>query len=213
MTSEAAKGIPEVVGGDPTPGRGRGGPAEPRIVVSYGFWLFIVSDIIMFSALFASYAVLSNRTAGGPSGKDLFDLSNVAIETACLLLSSFTCGMLSLSVEAKNRLQTYFSAALTFALGAGFLGLEIKEFAGMMGSGAGPDRSAFLSAFFTLVGMHGFHVTAGLIWLVIMMAQVATRGFRPATLIRLQCFSLFWHALDIIWIALFTVVYLFGVLQ
>jgi cytochrome o ubiquinol oxidase subunit 3 len=157
--------------------------------------------------------VLSNRTAGGPSGRDLFDLTNVAIETACLLLSSFTCGMLSLSVEARNHMFTYASAALTFALGVSFLGLEIREFAVMIDNGDGPDRSAFLSAFFSLVGMHGFHVTAGLIWLVIMMAQVATRGYRPATLIRLQCFTLFWHALDIIWVALFTIVYLFGVLQ
>jgi cytochrome o ubiquinol oxidase subunit 3 len=211
MTSESAKGLPEE-GQSEAPGRGRGGPAEPRIVVGYGFWIFILSDIIMFSALFAAYAVLSGRTANGPTGKQLFDLSNVAIETACLLFSSFTCGFVTVAAEHKERGNTYLFAAITFILGAAFLGLEITEFSSMVAQGAGPDRSAFLSAFFTLVGMHGLHVTVGLLWLLTMMAQIATRGFRPTTLIRLHCFSLFWHALDIIWVALFTVVYLFGVL-
>jgi cytochrome o ubiquinol oxidase subunit 3 len=209
MTSEAAKGLSPEAHSD-APGRGRGGPADKRIIVGYGFWIFILSDIIMFSALFAAYAVLSGRTAGGPTGKELFDLKNVAIETACLLFSSFTCGFVTVAAEHREKLNTYIFAAITFALGAAFLGLELTEFAGMVAHEAGPDRSAFLSAFFTLVGMHGLHVTLGLIWLVVMMAQVATRGFRPTTLIRLHCFSLFWHALDIIWVALFTVVYLFA---
>jgi cytochrome o ubiquinol oxidase subunit 3 len=211
MTTEAAKGLPQA-GQSEAPGRGRGGPADRRIVVGYGFWIFILSDIIMFSALFATYAVLSNRTAGGPAGKQLFDLTNVAIETGCLLFSSFTCGFVTVAAEHREKLNTYIFSAITFALGATFLGLELTEFTGMIAQGAGPDRSAFLSAFFTLVGMHGLHVTVGLLWLVIMMVQIATRGFQSTTLIRLHCFSLFWHALDIIWIALFTVVYLFGVL-
>ncbi len=210
MNTEAAKGLPE--GDTEARGRGRGGPADTRTVVSYGFWLFILSDFVLFSAVFAAYAVLSGRTAGGPSGKQLFDLSHVAIETGCLLLSSFTCGMMALAIQARSKPMTYLAAAATFLLGAAFLWLELAEFIDMASHGAGPDRSAFLSSFFTLVGTHGLHVTAGLIWLVVMMAQVATRGFRPTTLWRLHCFSLFWHALDIIWVALFTIVYLMGVL-
>jgi len=193
------------------PGHGPGGPAPVAIVVSFGFWIFLLSDIVMFSALFAAYAVLSARTAGGPSGRQLFDLSHVAIETGCLLTSSFTCGLLMLAVEARRKAATYLAAAVTFALGAAFLWIELSEFAGMIARGDGPSRSAFLSAFFTLVGTHGLHVTVGLIWLTVMMAQVATRGYRPTTIRRLRCFSLFWHALDIVWIAVFTVVYLMGV--
>ena len=212
MTSAAAKGLPKTEGNDVAPGHGSGGPAQPRIVVSYGFWIFILSDIVMFSALFATYAVLHGRTAGGPTSKQLFDLTHVATETGCLLLSSFTCGILSLMTDARKVLQTYGAALVTFALGAAFLWLEVSEFATMIHQGAGPDRSAFLSSFYALVGMHGLHVTAGLVWLVVMMAQVATRGFLPRTQWRIHCFSLFWHALDIIWVALFTIVYLMGVL-
>ena len=184
--------------------------ASKRIVVGYGFWIFLLSDIIMFAAFFASYAVLSNETAGGPGGKDLFDLRNVAIETACLLASSFTCGMASLGLEARKAWLFYGGMAVTFVLGAAFLGLEVIEFVDMVGKGAGPSRSAFLSAFFSLVGCHGLHVTAGLLWLLTMMAQVYAKGSRPEILRRVMCFSLFWHALDIIWVALFTVVYLYG---
>jgi cytochrome o ubiquinol oxidase subunit 3 len=193
-------------------GRSGGGPADPDTVVAYGFWIFLLSDIIMFSALFAAYAVLRDRTAGGPAGKQLFDLGHVAIETGCLLLSSFTCGLMSLALEGKRVTLAYLSGAVTFALGAVFLGLEISEFAGMFAHGDGPQRSAFLSAFFTLVGMHGFHVTCGLIWLAVMGVQIATRGLDERVERRLRCFALFWHALDIVWVALFTVVYLIGVL-
>jgi cytochrome o ubiquinol oxidase subunit 3 len=189
---------------------GGGSLAEKRIVVGYGFWIFLLSDIIMFSAFFATYAVLADATAGGPSGRDLFDLDNVAIETACLLLSSFTCGIASIGAQTGRGLWFHGAMAATFALGATFLGLEIREFAGMVAQGAGPSRSAFLSAFFTLVGCHGLHVTLGLLWLLTMMAQVAAKGYRPDILRRMLCFSLFWHALDIIWVALFTVVYLMG---
>jgi cytochrome o ubiquinol oxidase subunit 3 len=184
-----------------------------RIIVGYGFWIFLLSDIVMFSAFFASYAVLSSETAGGPSGKTLFDLRNVAIETTCLLLSSFTCGVASVGAQFKNGWMFYGGMTVTFLLGAGFLALEIQEFAGMVAMGAGPSRSAFLSAFFSLVGCHGLHVTVGLLWLLTMMAQIFAKGYRADILRRMLCFSLFWHALDIIWVALFTVVYLMGVGQ
>ena len=187
------------------------GPAPKRIVVAYGFWIFLLSDIVMFSALFAAYAALVHATAGGPSGAVLFNQGTAAVETACLLLSSYTCGMMSLAVNSRSRQAVYFFAAVTFALGTMFLALELREFAGMISDGAGPQRSAFLSAFFTLVGCHGLHVTAGLVWLTVMMAQVAVKGLRANVERRLLCFALFWHALDIIWVWLFTVVYLIGV--
>jgi cytochrome o ubiquinol oxidase subunit 3 len=181
-----------------------------RIIVGYGFWIFLLSDIIMFSAFFATYAVLVGATAGGPSGRDLFNLHNVAIETACLLLSSFTCGILSIGARAHRGAWFYGAMAATFVLGAAFLFLEVREFAGLVARGAGPTRSGFLSAFFTLVGCHGLHVTAGLLWLLTMMAQVFAKGYRADILRRILCFGLFWHTLDIIWVALFTVVYLMG---
>jgi cytochrome o ubiquinol oxidase subunit 3 len=187
-----------------------GGLAAKRIITGYGFWIFLLSDIIMFSAFFATYAVLAGNTAGGPGGKDLFDLSNVALETAFLLLSSFACGIAGIGAETRRDSWFYGAMAVTFLLGAAFLALEIHEFAGLVAQGAGPTRSAFLSAFFTLVGCHGLHVTAGLLWLLTMMAQVYAKGYRADILRRILCFSLFWHALDIIWVALFTVVYLMG---
>src|SRR6478735_1515283 len=187
------------------------GPAPKRIVVAYGFWIFLLSDIVMFSALFAAYAVLVHSTAGGPTGAQLFNQVTVAIETACLLASSYTCGMMSLAVNSRRRVDTYFFAMITFVLGAAFVTLELREFADMIASGAAPQRSAFLSAFFTLVGCHGLHVAAGLIFLVVMMVQVAVMGFVASVQRRLLCFSLFWHALDIVWVGVFTVVYLMGV--
>ena len=191
-------------------GRGGGGPSPTRIVVAYGFWIFLISDIIMFSALFAAYAVLGGETAGGPTGRELFNLHSVFIETSCLLLSSYTCGLGALSAERGQQDRVYIFAAITFALGAAFLFIEVSEFAGMIGKGAGPSRSAFLSAFFTLVGMHGAHVTSGLIWLIYLMAQVVVKGLRPHVLMRLLCFSLFWHTLDIVWVGVLTLVYLMG---
>jgi cytochrome o ubiquinol oxidase subunit III len=185
-------------------------PASKRIIVGYGFWIFLLSDIIMFSAFFATYAVLSGETAGGPSGKDLFDLHNVAIETACLLLSSFTCGLAAIGARAHNGLMYYGGMAATCVFGLGFLAIEIHEFVGMIDQGAGPTRSAFLSAFFTLVGCHGVHVTLGTLWLLTMVAQVFAKGYRADILRRVLCFALFWHTLDIIWVAIFTVVYLLG---
>jgi cytochrome o ubiquinol oxidase subunit 3 len=183
---------------------------DKRIVAGYGFWLFLLSDIIMFSALFAAYAVLSTATAGGPSGAQLFNLDAAAIESGCLLLSSFTCGLGAAAAAARR--EGWFQAAFltTGVLGAAFVGLEVREFSGMVAQGAGPQRSAFLSAFFALVGCHGVHVSAGLLWLGTMMAQVRAKGFRSDILRRLLCFNLFWHALDIIWVGILTVVYLMG---
>jgi len=185
--------------------------APPHIVTAYGFWVFLISDIVMFAAFFAAYAVLKDNTAGGPRGADLFEVRSVAIETACLLLSSLTCGLASIGVRYRQSTMFYAGMATTFGLGAVFLGLELREFYGMANLGATPDRSAFLSAFFALVGCHGVHVFLGLIWLMTMVAQVSLKGYRADVMRRLQCFALFWHALDIIWVALFGLVYLMGV--
>jgi cytochrome o ubiquinol oxidase subunit 3 len=188
-----------------------GGPASKRTVAGFGFWVYLLSDIVMFSALFATYAVLSHSTAGGPAPGLLFHQGTVALETAILLTSSYTCGLMSMAVSAHRRGAFYLGAIATFALGAAFLGLELNEFADMAARGATPQSSAFLSAFYTLVGCHGLHVAVGLVWLAVMGMQVAARGFAGAVDRRLLCFSLFWHALDIVWVAVFTFVYLMGV--
>jgi cytochrome o ubiquinol oxidase subunit 3 len=184
------------------------GPASARVVAAFGFWLFLLSDIIVFSALFAAYGVLSGQTNGGPSAIELFDKRHVLYETSCLLASSFACGMMMIATDQRDVPLTYFSALVTAAFGIAFLWLEFSEFAHMVQQGAGPTRSAFLSCFFALVGTHGAHVTVGIAWLIVMMAQVGTLGFRPMVVRRIVCFSLFWHALDIVWIGVFTVVYL-----
>ncbi|HEX8989873.1 MAG TPA: cytochrome c oxidase subunit 3 [Rhodocyclaceae bacterium] len=191
-------------------GHGEGGPASERVIVGYGFWLFLLSDIVMFSCFFAAYAVLQAATAGGPTGRELFNPGRVAAETACLLLSSFTCGMSAVATQFRSRRWTQASLFVTGLLGLAFLLLEASDFRDMAARGAGPDRSAFLSAFFALVGCHGLHVSAGLLWLGTMMAQVFVKGFRTDILHRLICFNLFWHTLDIIWVAIFTVVFLLG---
>jgi cytochrome o ubiquinol oxidase subunit III len=188
------------------------GPAPKRIIAGFGFWIFLLSDIVMFSALFASYAVLAKATAGGPTGAQLFNLRTAAMETAFLLLSSYSCGLMSLAINSRQHFGTFFGAVVTFLLGAAFLNLELREFHDMIAMGATPQRSAFLSAFFTLVGCHGLHVAIGLVWLVLMMVQLSFRGFQGVVVRRLHCFSLFWHALDIIWVLIFTIVYLMGVL-
>jgi cytochrome o ubiquinol oxidase subunit III len=194
-----------------TLGHAERGLVSKRIITGYGFWIFLLSDIIMFSAFFATYAVLVGETAGGPSGRELFNLSSVGRETAFLLMSSFTVGLASIGAGARSRSWFYGAMAATFIFGAAFLSIEIREFAGMVARGAGPTRSAFLSAFFTLVGCHGFHITSGLLWLLTMVAQVFAKGFRADILRRIFCFVLFWHALDIIWVGIFTVVYLMGI--
>jgi cytochrome o ubiquinol oxidase subunit III len=210
MTSVTIDRAPTAVSTELARRRGGGGPASKRVVVAFGFWIFILSDMVMFSALFAAYAVLQGNTAGGPTGAELFNLRNVFIETMCLLLSSYTCGVGALSAERRRPARFLIFAVLTFVLGAAFLFIEATEFARMVQIGAGPSRSGFLSAFFTLVGMHGLHVTSGLIALVYLVAQVIAKGLRAAVLRRLLCWSLFWHALDIVWVGVFTLVYLMG---
>ncbi len=198
-----ASGVPE---------RGAGGPAPKRIIVGYGFWIFLLSDVIMFASFFAAYAVLFKNTAGGPTAQQLFDLRNTAVETGCLLASTFTCALASLAVAQRNQKWTQIALLATGVLGLAFITLEVREFATLVGRGAGPSRSAFLSSFFTLVGCHGVHVSAGLLWLGTMMAQFYAKGFRQDICHRFLCFSLFWHALDIIWVGIFSLVYLVGTL-
>ena len=211
MTTEAAT-IGLTHGGSEDTGLGHRGPESKSIVVPYGFWLFVLSDMVLFSALFATYASLVHATDGGPSSNQLFDRSTVAVETMALLFSSFVCGLAMIAAKRANMLWTQVFLFLTGALGLVFLFLELHEFAGLVAIGAPPQRSAFLSAFFTLVGTHGAHVTAGLLWLGTMSAQIWAKGFQPHIIRRLLCFSIFWHALDIIWVAIFTIVYLIGTL-
>ncbi len=184
------------------------GPAPVRVVAGFGFWLFLLSDVIIFAALFATYSVLSGATADGPSAAELFDKRHVFLETLCLLASSVSCGFGSLAIQRADARAMYFSMGITFLLGVSFLTMEGREFASMVAAGAGPSHSAFLSAFFTLVGTHGLHVGLGLVWLIVMLLQVATLGFQPMVGRRFFCFALFWHALDIVWIGVFTIVYL-----
>ena len=176
----------------------------------FGFWLYLMTDCILFACVFATYAVLVNHTAGGPSGKDIFELPYVLGETALLLVSSCTYGSAMIAAHRGFKGQTLAWLAATFVLGAGFIGMELNEFHHLIAEGFGPDKSAFLSSFFTLVGMHGLHVTAGLVWMIVMMLQVSRRGLTDRNNTRLMCLSLFWHFLDIVWICVFTIVYLMG---
>ena len=178
-----------------------------------GFWFYMTSDAVIFALLFATYAAMAGRTAGGPAGRDLFDLGRAFAESMLLLASSFTFAMAGLRVAARRRGTALAWMAATFALGAAFLVLEAGEFASMIDRGAGPDRSAFLSAFFALVGTHGLHVLAGLAWMAAMIAQVARRGLAADVASRFERLAVFWHFLDVIWIAIFTFVYLAGVLR
>ncbi|MCG9695456.1 cytochrome o ubiquinol oxidase subunit III [Shewanella sp. Isolate11] len=177
-----------------------------------GFWIYLMTDCILFASAFATYAVLYMNTDGGVSGKDIFELDFVLIETAALLLSSITYGLALIFAKRHNKSATLTWLAVTFALGCVFIGMEVYEFHHLILEGNGPQRSAFLSSFFALVGMHGLHVTAGLIWMAIMMIEVAKTGLGGRSITRLSCLSLFWHFLDIVWICVFTVVYLMGVL-
>lgn len=176
-----------------------------------GFWIYLMSDCILFAALFASFAVLRNATAGGPTGRELFSLPYVLVETSCLLVSSFTYGMAMIAADHGRQAWVLRWLGLTVLLGLAFMGLELHEFVNLIHDGAGPDRSGFLSAFFTLVATHGLHVTSGMIWMLVLMAHVLRRGLTEANHTRLMCLSLFWHFLDIVWIGVFTVVYLMGV--
>lgn len=175
-----------------------------------GFWLYLLSDAIIFALLFATYGAMHERTAGGPASNQLFDLGHVFIETMLLLASSFTFGVASIAAESGRRWATLAWLAITFALGLSFVSMEVSEFLGMVGAGAGPDRSVFLSSFFTLVGTHGLHVSAGLVWILVMAAQIAVLGLAPGVVSRLRRLGLFWHFLDIVWVGVFTFVYLAG---
>ena len=177
-----------------------------------GFWLYLMSDCLIFAVLFACYGVLGRNYAGGPTGKELFELPVVAVNTAMLLFSSITYGMAMIAAQEGRQRAVLVWLAVTGLFGCAFLGLELNEFAHLIAEGAGPGRSAFLSSFFTLVGTHGLHVTCGVIWLVTMMVQVGRWGLTEATRRRLMCLSLFWHFLDVVWIGVFSFVYLLGVM-
>lgn len=176
----------------------------------FGFWVYLMTDLLMFAALFATYAVLRNNTFGGPSGKDIFNLSAALIETLFLLTSSFTCGLAMIAIQEHNKQKTLAFLGITFLLGICFLGMEFTEFSSLFADGNSFQRSAFLSAFFTLVGTHGLHITVGLFWLTTLVIKILRRGLTESTIQKLTLFSLFWHFLDIVWIFIFTVVYLLG---
>ncbi len=185
---------------------------HPENSTMLGFWLYLMSDCLIFAVLFATHGVLGRNYAAGPSPADLFDLNLVAINTAMLLLSSITYGFAMLQMERNARMETLVWLGITGVFGAAFLGLELYEFYHLIHEGAGPTRSAFLSSFFTLVGTHGLHVTFGMIWLITLMVQVKKHGLNPENRRRLMCLSMFWHFLDVIWIGVFSFVYLLGVL-
>ena len=176
----------------------------------FGFWIYLMTDCILFASIFAAYAVLVNNVAGGPSGHDIFELGFVAVETALLLFSSITYGFAMLSLHSNNKGGVLTWLFITFLLGAGFIGMEVYEFHKLISEGFGPQRSGFLTGFFTLVGTHGLHVTSGLIWMAVLMHQVKSKGLTATNNTRMSCLSLFWHFLDVVWICVFTVDYLMG---
>ncbi|MDR7039951.1 MULTISPECIES: cytochrome o ubiquinol oxidase subunit III [Methylobacterium] len=186
---------------------------HPEGSTMLGFWIYLMSDCLIFAVLFATYAVLGRNYAAGPSPKDLFELPLVALNTSMLLLSSITYGFAMLEMQRDRQAATLGWLAVTGLFGLGFVGIELYEFAHLIHEGATPQRSGFLSAFFTLVGTHGLHVSLGIIWLVVLMIQVRQRGLIAENQRRLMCLSMFWHFLDVIWIGVFTFVYLMGVLQ
>lgn len=178
----------------------------------FGFWVYLMTDCILFASLFATYAVLRGNVYGGPSGKQLFDAQFVLAETLILLTSSFMCGLGMLCVYKKNRMGTLAFFGITFLLGISFLGMELTEFSHLIATGDSFQRSAFLSSFFTLVGTHGLHISVGLIWMLVLMIRLFFKGFTPASIKRFTLLSLFWHFLDIVWIFIFTIVYMLGLL-
>ena len=185
---------------------------HPENSTLLGFWLYLMSDCLVFACLFAAYAVLGRNYAGGPTGAELFDLPLVGINTALLLLSSITYGFAMLESQRKRLGSTLVWLGVTGLFGAGFIALELYEFTHLIHEGAGPQRSGFLTSFFALVGTHGLHVTFGIIWLVTLMFQLNRHGLIPENRRRLMCLSMFWHFLDVVWIGVFTFVYLMGVL-
>ncbi|RUM20401.1 cytochrome o ubiquinol oxidase subunit III [Rhizobium phaseoli] len=184
---------------------------HPENSTNLGFWLYLMSDCLIFAVLFATHGVLGRNYAAGPSPADLFDLPIVALNTSMLLLSSITYGFAMLQMERNAKAETLFWLAVTGLFGAAFISLELYEFIHLIHEGAGPTRSAFLSSFFTLVGTHGLHVTFGIIWLITLMVQVSMHGLIEANRRRLMCLSMFWHFLDVVWIGVFSFVYLLGV--
>lgn len=178
----------------------------------FGFWVYLMTDLVIFAALFACFLVLHKNTFGGPTAKDLFDLSSALTETLILLSSSFTCSLGMIAIHRKAKVWAIIWFILTFALGVAFLILEISEFTDFVHKGASWRRSAFLSSFFTLVGTHGFHISIGLLWMVVMMFQIILRPLSIHSVSRIFCMALFWHFLDLVWIFIFTVVYGMGVL-
>jgi cytochrome o ubiquinol oxidase subunit III len=177
----------------------------------FGFWVYLMTDLALFATLFATYAVLRNNTFGGPAGNDIFDMPYVLVETLVLLLSSFTAGLAMIAARAGKKNNTIGLFAVTFLLGLVFIGMEINEFKNLVEEGHSWRESGFLSAFFTLVGTHGIHISAGLIWMAVMIQQVAKKGLKSSVIKRLTLLSMFWHFLDIVWIFIFTIVFLMGV--
>lgn len=175
-----------------------------------GFWIYLMTDCVLFATLFATFAVLRNATAAGPSGAELFDMPFVLAETLILLTSSFTVGLALLAAKSGLKRQSLFWLVVTFLLGASFLVMEVYEFTKLIHEGAGPQTSAFLSAFFTLVATHGIHIAIGLLWLIVTIYRLWRFNFKKNDIFRLTIFSLFWHFLDIIWIFIFSIVYLIG---
>jgi cytochrome o ubiquinol oxidase subunit 3 len=206
ITMSSGSGLPEAlsfhVAGDYHPENG----------TLLGFWVYLMSDCLIFACLFAAYGVLGREFAGGPTAAEVLELPTVAINTALLLLSSITYGFAVLEMQRDRQKPMMVWLAVTGLLGAGFITLELREFAHLISIGAGPQRSAFLSSFFTLVGTHGLHVSSGILWLIVLMVQVGRKGLTPANMRRLMCLSMFWHFLDLVWVGVFSFVYLMGVL-
>ncbi len=208
LTASIAPGAP----GSSAPRFHVAGEHHPENGTLLGFWLYLMSDCLIFACLFAAYGVLGRNYANGPTGAELFDLSLVALNTSLLLLSSITYGFAVIEMQRNRQGTTLAWLALTGLLGAGFVSIELYEFAHLIHEGAGPQRSAFLSSFFTLVSTHGLHVSFGIVWLVTLMVQIGKHGLITANRRRLMCLSMFWHFLDVVWIGVFTFVYLMGVL-
>lgn len=184
---------------------------EQNATKSLGFWIYLMTDCILFASLFATYVILRGNTYGGVSGHDIFNMPAVLVETILLLTSSFTCGLALVMAKVNYKQAAVVFLVLTFAFGAGFLTMELSEFTNLVTAGHSWQASGFLSAFFTLVGTHGLHISIGLLWLIVMITQIVKRGFTDGVLRRLSLFALFWHFLDVIWIFIFTIVYLMGV--
>lgn len=178
----------------------------------FGFWVYLMTDLVIFAVLFAAFVVQRDSTFGGPSGRELFELPTTLAQTLLLLTSSFTCSLVTLTVHRKQRKAALFWLIITFLLGASFLHLELSEFSTMVSKGADWSRSGFLSTFFTLVGTHGLHISIGLLWMLVAIGRVCFREFSPLDVSRVFRLAFFWHFLDVVWVFIFTVVYGMGVL-